>query len=549
MILEEELEMSREIKLLSFMIMSDDVCEIACRRYRSNELKSNYFSGSNKRIFQWVVKYYQKMGKAPKSNIQSIWEHKKRILNKEQIELIESTLEYLAISYVEFEEEGYDEKDIVQFDLTNFIREKELTDRIEKAQDLIQQDRLDKAAEVFKRFEDVQEDEVEDENLGIIEPFTEDDLLKSNVDDQSEDYAYQFDGDLGDLIGPLRRSWLVAITATEKAGKSYFIDDIGYDAVFYQNKKVLKINLELSEPLQRLRMQKRISRTCDSYQAGQIVYPVLDCENNQWGTCLIPKQKRVIERRKKNLFYGPEDFAVYTENRTWTPCTDCLRNPDIRKNAHQNKRFIPTIWFDRSRVNAISKRLVRKSIKRFRKNNLKNFRVKCFPRFSRTFEEIRSYILRYIDKSNWIPDIIILDYLDITGNTNPDPRLDVDKKWKQASQLAGELNCLILNADQATKVSRTAYQLDQMSTSESKTKDAHLDVRIGLNQKGNEKLFGVARINVIFHRHHEFSPTNEVMITQRLHTSEAMIENARIFGGERKWRISPEFIDLESKEE
>lgn len=168
-----------------------------------------------------------------------------------------------------------------------------------------------------------------------------------------------------------------------------------------------------------------------------------------------------------------------------------------------------------------------------------NFRVKCFPRYSVNFDEVRAFIFRYIEKFKWNPDILIIDYVDILAQQDPDTRMDVDKKWKKASQIAGELNCLVINADQAVKAARTQYMLDKNSTSESKTKDAHLDVRIALNQTDEEKEVGVARINVLFHRHKDFNGRDEIMILQRIATSEPILDNVRIFHQkERKWQVS-----------
>jgi len=538
----------KEAKVLSYMIMDNDVCDACYRRYVAGELKSNYFTNDNKKIFQWVIKYYAKTGRQPAHGIQQIWEHKKRgkqFGSKSARDVMEKNLSSLSDLYDIFEDEGTNTKDVILFDLPNFIRICELSLRIEKAQDLLAHDEVEKASKVFSGWTDIDSDEIEDENMGIILPFSQRDVEESAIaGNLNSEVVYEFEGDLGRLIGPLRRSWLVAVTAVEKGGKSFLLDEIGYDAALYQGRKVLKINLELSESLQRMRMQKRISRTVDPHKAGRMIYPILDCENNQFGTCRIPKMARKFKRRGHHLIENPGANYSYINNRGWNSCTECLNNPKIRSNAHKTKRFLPTIWFDSSRLKALHPSIVKKTIRQYREKALANFRVKCFPRFSRTFEEIKNYIYRYIEKHQWVPEIILLDYLDITANSgkssDDNMRHEVDRKWKQASQLAGELNCLVINADQANKASRTQYQLDQLSTSESKTKDAHLDLRIALNQMDHEKKLGIARIGVLFHRHQEFAISNEVLITQRLATSQPILENVRIWEKEKKYRVSQE---------
>lgn len=535
-------EVEQELKLLAYMVMNEDVMDAAARRYKAGELKSNYFTQYNKRIFHWLIRYYEKLKKPPKGGIKAIWEAKKKSLPKHIQELMEFTLENLADLYVAFAEDGQDPKDIAFFDLPNFIRSSEIGIVVEQAQKHISKGELDRAAELFEKYHDVKPDELEDEDMGIMMPATKKDCLEASKGTETNlDVAYEFADmpDIANLIGPLRKSWLVAITGTEKAGKSYFMDDLAYDAVFYQGKKVLKINLELSEELQRFRIQKRISRTCDDDQEGYIVYPVLDCENNQNNSCRVPHKQRIM-KRKGPLIEVPGQIISYHNSKSWSTCTDCHNNPKVRANAHETKRFLPTIWFDRSKVKAFRNQYLFRALKQFRDTTQENLRIKCFPRFSKTFDEIRTFIFRYIEKHKWMPDIIFLDYLDITAPENKDPRIDVDTKWKQASQLAGELNVLVINADQAIKAARQQYQLDQMSTSESKTKDAHLDVRIALNQTDLERSHGIARLGVIFHRHKAFNMNHEVLLTQRLETSQSFMEACRIFIKEKKYYVSRE---------
>jgi hypothetical protein len=543
MIEQQPAETNLELKLLAYMVMSEDVIDAASRRYRAGELKSNYFTQYNKRIFHWLIRYYEKLKKPPKHGIKDIWDAKKKSLPSHVQELMEFTLENLADLYAAFEEDGSDPKDVSFFDLPNFIRQSEISIIVEKAQNHISKGELDRAAELFEQFHDVKPDELEDEDMGVIMPATKKDLIESNKKVESkENIAYEFDDPaIAKLFGPLRKSWLVAVTGTEKSGKSFFMDEIAYDAVFYQGKKVLKVNLELSEELQRRRVQRRITSTCDEDDEGFIVYPVLDCENNQYGTCQVKSKQRKMKKRGA-LFEFKEQVIGYANNKSWTTCTECLNNPKIRANAHSTKRFIPCLWFDRSKVKAFNGQLMVRALKQFRPATQENLRIKSFPRFSKTFDEVRTFIFRYIERQKWQPDIIILDYVDITAQVDKDIRIDTDTKWKQASQLAGELNVLVINADQANKASRVQYQLDQLSTTESKTKDAHLDIRIALNRTETEMEQGITRLGVLFHRHKSFSINHEVLITQRLETSQALLEAARIFEREKKYPVCKEIM-------
>jgi hypothetical protein len=535
--------------------MDSSICASIYHRYKTGDLRTGHFTKDYKTIFRWVLRYFKKHGKAPKQSIQNIFDNRKRSLGKEQRELTEAYLARLAEDYIDEQESPLDPDYIRTEVLPDFMREREIAYRIEKAQQNIELGQYEEAEEIVKSYNPILIEE-EDENLGVIMPLTRNDLKNTSDDAFSEeDVVYRFEHNqeaLQSILGNLRRGWLVAVTGIEKAGKSYLMEEIGYVAAMEQDRKVLKINLELSETLQRERLWKRISGATDAWQTGDNIYPVIDCENNQYGTCRWAenkkpdprkkhRQSRIYEKQvKKPLFENPAQVFLYETNakRKWEPCDICRTLPS-RSNQRETKSFIPTIYFDHSKLKEVNKKVVRRAMRRYSKwAKLENYRVKCFPRFSVTFDEVRSYIMRYIDKTQWEPDIVMLDYLDIFASENSDVRIDIDNRWKKASKLAGELNCLVLNADQANKAARTAYAIDKTSTSESKTKDGHLDVRLAINQTPHEKDLNIARINTLFHRHFNFNERREVMVTQRLEVSQPILDSARVYEREKKYKIS-----------
>lgn len=532
----ERVELENEITILGHAVMDSDVCASMYYRYKSGELRTGHFTKDFKLIFRWVIRYFAKHNKAPKFTIENIYKNRKKNLSPNQREIVEAYLATLADSYADEQEDALDPSYVRDELLVNFIREREMMYITDKVNSKIERGQTEEAEEILSKYQRVSIDDT-DENLGVFLPLTRDDVLQ-NQDKayNEEDVVYKFVDNqraLKYIIGDLRRSWLVAVTGIEKSGKSYLLEEMGYNAVMYQDKKVLKINLELSETLQRERLWKRITGATDSWQSGDNIYPVLDCENNQHGTCESTFRK--AREKKKRLFENPGQQVYFEDHTKWVPCDICKDNPKVRVNATASKRFQPTIWYDHSVLKTVSPRIVKRAVKRHERfAQLDNYRVKCFPRFSVTFEEVRAYILRYIDRTKWVPDIIILDYLDIMAQENPEIRLDVDNKWKNASKLAGELNCLVLNADQANKMGRSQYSLDKMSTSESKTKDGHLDIRIALNQTDYEKDFNIARVNCLFHRHMSFNERHEVIITQRLEVSQPILDCTRIFENNRE---------------
>jgi len=520
MITRHKVESDNEFTLLSHMIMNREVLAAAYSRYKSKELKTKHFTKYFRPVAKWLFRYYAKYEKAPKKTIRRIYDDRKRSLSEESQEIVETYLERLADEYAEYEEVDVD---YIQGDLlTGFIRQKELEGRLESAQQSFDSSDFEGAEEIFSTYEKVR-DEEEDETLGTIIPFTEEDVDIAMQQSSKFDAVYNFEGDLNRLVGPLERSWLVAISGNEKSSKSFVLNEIGYQAAFYQKKRVLIINLELNKKMIRSRNHRRISKTAREFDAGKIISPIIDCENNQNGTCQV--RQRMLNRR--SLFRTSGEVVNFLKRRkTWKVCTKC-RGKESRKNASKYKRFIPAIWFERERIRETTEGRIIRAIDDRSMRGLKNLRIKCFPRYSVTFDETYDYIRRYIDKTGWEPHIIMWDYLDILADEGvKDTRIDIDRKWKKASKTAGELDCLVFTADQATKASRKQRNLDQMSTSESKTKDSHLDVRIAINQTEREKELSIMRMTVLFHRHQAFNINSEAIVTQRLTTSEAMMDNA-----------------------
>ena len=520
MITRRKVQIDDEYTLLSHMTMNREVLASAYSRYKAKELKTKHFTKYFRPVARWLFKYYSKYEKAPKKTIQRIYNDRKRTLSEEAQEIVETYLDRLASEYNEFKEVDVD---YIRGELlTGFIRQKEIEERLEEAQQRFDNRQFEEAEEILSTYSKVREED-EDESLGTIIPFTEEDVEIGMAQSSKFDTAYNFDGDLNRLIGPLEKSWLVAITGIEKSSKSFVINEIAYDAAFHQKKRVLIINLELNEKMIRNRLWRRISKTAREFDAGKIIYPVIDCENNQHGTCQV--RKRMLNKRP--LFRSSGEIVNYMKRRTsWKVCTKC-RGKESRKNASKYKRFRPAIWFDRERIRETTEGRIIRAIDNRSMRGIKNLRVKCFPRYGATFDETYDYIRRYIDKTKWKPHIIMWDYLDILADEGvKDTRIDIDRKWKKASKVAGELDCLVFTADQATKASRKQRNLDQMSTSESKTKDSHLDVRIAINQTDREKELGLMRITVIFHRHQAFNVNSEVIVPQRLVTSEPLMDNA-----------------------
>ncbi len=531
MIRRKKIKADNEYLILSHMVMNKNVLSCAFSRYKAKELKTKHFSEMYRYVFRWLIRFYAQYHNAPKKTISEIFKRKSKKLSPGIKEMVSEYLIRLSEEYENFQDKGIDPVFIQEEVIPDFIREKEILIKIENAQNQLDAGEYQEAEEIISSYRKINKEET-DKNLGTIIPYTNKDILIGMESQGVNEELYQFDGHLNYLIGPLCKSWLVAITGIEKSGKSYILQEIAYNAALFQKRKVLTINLELGANLVRNRMWRRLTQT--SNEKETLISSVLDCDNNQKGCCQVRKK----QLNKKPLFRSTGEIVSFSKRTDWKICNKCVGLSS--KGKARMKQFIPAPWFERERIQKITQENIEEAIGKNKFNNLSNLRVKCFPRYSINFDESYDYILRYIDKTHWVPEIIIFDYLDILApEGNLETRHDIDMKWKKASKLAGELKCLVITADQATKASRTQYALDQMSTSESKTKDSHLDVRIALNQTDDEKELDIARISVLFHRHAKFNVKSEVLLTQRLATAEPIRDNSYLYGRGNKYSVMP----------
>ena len=531
MIRRVKVDFGDEHLIIGYMIMSDAVISVAYKNYKAKVLHTRHFTEYFRPIFRWAIKYYSVHEKAPKKTIQKIFRRKKNILSPEERKIVSAYIRSVVSKTSDFEDDpDYVSKTVME----DFIKRQETEYIIEEAKNCLEQKDYSGADELIKEYSgigisniDVSEEvKTPLDMINVEERFTEQYIEKRII--------FEFPGDLGILLGPLQRGWLVAVTGVEKGGKSFFMWDIALQAIM-QKKRVLIVDVDNPIRDSENRLDRRISGLANEDDAGRLPFPIFDCQNNQSQGCQVRDIKRL---NKAPLIRNKEEIANYWGRRNWKVCTKCRGKG--RKNARLSKKFIPAIWFDPVRVKPLTRVRLMNALKRQRTRPLDNLRTLNYPRYSKTFDEVRDTIYRYIDRSAWVPHIIIFDYLDILLGPpgKAEERHVVDEKWKKAAGMAGEIDGVVITADQATKIYREKYLLDQMATSESKTKDAHLDLRIGLNKTDSERELGVSRASVIFHRHRKYSVKNQVMLMQCLEIARPILDNSFWLGYSDKYNVS-----------
>ena len=507
--------------LLSQSIMSDEVLGATYRKFKIGQLKVKHFDFYYQFVFRWLTRHYKLYEKAPKQTIQHIFDSHKTSLGEETAEIIERYLDRLADEYVK--DTTIDHDYTIKEVLPRFIRLKEASLLIQKIQNSIDHGKIDQIEAAITSCTLVNDEDI-DPNLGTVIPGSISEVKNYFNGEASKADLFKMPGVLGDFIGPISRCKLYAITGVEKSGKTYFMQEFGIQAVIHNKLKALDINLEvpLSEKQERFWQRLGGYAIAPEY-TGNLITPIFDCENNQYGTCEVLSKPI----NKEPLLMSKDEEAVFENNKDWIPCTRC-RESRPRLNTKKTKRFVPAIWYikEESKTRLITEQRLIKTINRFLPFGLTNYRMRCFPRYSQTFEEVEHYIKSYIKLKKFHPDLILLDYPDILLPVDGKlmDRFNIDAIWKQCARLAQELNCAIIVADQAKKEQRANSSLSDMSTTEDKRKDAHLDLRLTINKTPQEAILGLERIGMTFRRKGRLH-RSQVMITQRMNTADVLIDS------------------------
>lgn len=512
----EEYDTEKEKMIISYSIMSDDVLGYIYKKYKLGEIKTKHFTDGTARIvFRWLIHHYKHYKQAPKKTIGDIFRNDAKQLGEDKSEIVSDFLDNLSREYIQFQEDYVSPDFIIKEVIPQFQTKRETELLIDRLNKNLKRNDVDEINKTLSSFSKLSEDDLDDD-LGTSKPGSVKEVKKYFIkDDEAQNRLFQLPGAIGQFIGPFYRGATYAFTAVEKGGKTYTMQDIGYYGVRFEKKKILDINLEMPIEQKNERFwQRALNLAIEEEYAGIRLFPIFDCENNQYGTCQVRKKKL----NAKDLIRNKDDQVAWDERKTWKICDKC-RNKRTRKNAHSNKRFIPAIWYKPIKIKLMNEGRLTRGIKALQPYGIGNYRIRCFPRFSANFDDIHDYILKYIEKKKFRPDIIIWDYPDITAPIDKKvmDRLNVDYNWKKIAGLAQILNCAMFVGDQASKDERNRRSLSNMCTTESKTKDAHLDMRLTLNTYGDEYDLGLQRIGMLFRRKGRCQ-SSEIMLTQRRET-------------------------------
>ena len=486
-----------EKRIITGLIVDNKFCRDAVPILRSKYFQIDYA----RKVFQWVENYYKSYKKAPGKDIQSIFHSEEKTLKETEAGIIEEFLKELSIKYEKNENINSEYLLDQTYKYSESRSYEILKEQIEGG---LLQGKLDRVADAIRGF-----NKVAKETSRWVNPFEKNEVDKT-LDDDASDNLFKLPGALGELIGTLKREWLIAVMGPMKRGKSFYAWEIAYHALIARL-NVAIFSLEMNSTQFKKRIYKRMTAMAE--YGGEYDYPVFDCQHNQDGSCL--KEQR---QNRRTLLTDDGLFPEYNPNSKYKPCDWCRKN--------DKKSFALAWWWKTHKQKQdLSTEAISKKVKIFKRLYGDNLRLMCHPPFSASFDDLISDLDNLEYTEGFIPDVILIDYFDITAKTSDDERSDANIKWQRGKNLAGVRKALVINCNQSNRDSIDKKNIGQKNTGEDIRKLAHVDALFVLNQLPSEKKEGRVRIDTLVHRHDESSEKGQVIVLQQLKLGQPFIDS------------------------
>jgi len=499
---EQEISVTEEKRIVAGMIISTDYMKRLKDVYRSYYFKNSYLE----KIAGWSMSFFEEHKESPYKHIQDIFESQSHHLKETEVELIRRVLKNLSGQY---------DKDNINVDyLIDTTEEYFRTRELEIYRNNI---------EVHLENGDIEEAEAEMERFRVVSLALEENMYINPGDkkarariykkkEEQETNFFSLPGDLGKFIGNIKRGDVIGITAPQKKGKSFLLVDFFKQAVMCR-KKVVHFSIEMTDTEMLSRIYKSFHPALDN-KSEESFFPVFDCKKNQMGECKNRNSTVIVldeddKDSKKDFQYNPQHV----------PCDKCRRNG--RRKLYQMATYVSKIHRDEDTFITMQK-----NIAKFDDRLSRYSRIVVRPKYSLT-EELMMYDLSVLEsRYNFIPDIILLDYIDIMQikSTHDDYKLE-DEKWKLLAKIAGQTKCAVVTVTQANKEGAKAEILHTTDQAGFYGKGRHVNLMLGINQMPDEKKKGIYRIGVLDSRSGRFNESETCTVLQDLKAGQMVLDS------------------------
>lgn len=152
-------------------------------------------------------------------------------------------------------------------------------------------------------------------------------------------------------------------------------------------------------------------------------------------------------------------------------------------------------------------------------------RMDCHPSDTVTVNGIEDVLNGWERRDGWAADVVVVDYADLLAPVNglADTRDQINQTWKRLRSLAMKKHCLVVTA---TQVKASAYKKDVMDKSDfanDKRKFAEVTAMIAVNQKEEEKEAQIQRLNYVVLREGDFRTSKCLFVANCLAVANPLV--------------------------
>ena len=251
---------------------------------------------------------------------------------------------------------------------------------------------------------------------------------------KEEEQLFKFPGELGENVGYFNRGEFVAFKGFEKKGKTFYLWYTAYRA-FLTGLNVIFVSLEMNQEQMLRRMWSSIVGQPIKTKEIRIPYFEFDEDEEKYNVY-----------HKKEKIYGIDLSSIEKKQKEYKKYT---RSGDIQ--------------------------------------------LLCFPSDSITLNQIESEIINLMYYENFIPDVLVLDYVDIakTENNRQDYRHQIDEKWVKLRGWGAKYNMLVVTGSQKNEKGQVA---------EDRRKKGHVSRMIDIDRNDQEEEDGIMHLKVELQR-------------------------------------------------
>jgi len=491
----EKIDNHVESLLLTGMIVSTRFLRAVQDIYHPNLIEASFVRTGAK----WCMDYFKRYKKAPRIHIQDIYNsHRRNGLDPDQAELLKEYLESISQEFSRAKKFNVDyllEKVEVRF------KEQSLKNLAEDIKALVAEGKTQDAELLQLGYKQIQRPTSQG-----VEPLVDRNAIYEAFASKEGYALFTPPGDLGKFLGSIERQSFIAIEGVEKRGKTWWLMQFaiwalqaGCNVAFFECGDMSQRDLIR-------RLMCNITRMSDRHE-GKLLIPVLDCRYNQDNSCSLKQRACSF-----GCLNGEEKLS-FAEAKGYVPCTTCKKTSD-------EKRFRGAVWYKWEHVDRLDWRTAEEAGKKFSTRfGGRRLMLSTHPTRTINLQGIETQLDIWERTKNFIADFVVVDYADILDKEDrrtTDARMIENDRWAAARTLSQKRNIGFLWGTQANADAYTKALVSETNTSEDKRKNAHITMKITLNQLPEEKEAGIMRVGKLFVRNDRFDRRRTCTVLQCL---------------------------------